>query len=80
MTKLIAAGLAFGILALAISITIVRPTPSFAQAATCSSMRDQCRQFARKAKLCESGWSKCMKSGRWIGPETGRDMGPAEKK
>jgi hypothetical protein len=78
MTKLIAAGLAFGFLALTTSI--VRPTPSFAQATTCSSMRDQCRPLARNPKLCNGAWNRCMKSGRWIGPETGRDLGPAEKK
>jgi hypothetical protein len=54
--------------------------PAWAQGNTCSGLYQQCVPLARNPKLCLNAKASCMKTGRWIGPETGRDYGPAEKR
>jgi len=51
-----------------------------AQGNTCSGLYQQCVPLARNPKLCLNAKASCMKTGRWVGPETGRDYGPAEKR
>jgi hypothetical protein len=46
---------------------------------TCSGMYQDCTRAARNPQTCVKAKADCMKTGRWIGPETGRDLGPALK-
>ena len=53
-----------------------------AQSQTCSGFYQQCVSHpqTKNPKSCVGAKAACMKTGRFIGPETGRDYGPAEKK
>ena len=58
-------------------------TPSSADT-SCSERRAECRgtiiNKSKDPKMCDEAWNKCMKSGRWVGPDTGRDYGPVAKR
>ncbi len=53
-----------------------------ARAETCSGFYAQCVSHpqTKNPKSCAGAKAACMKTGRFVGPETGRDYGPAEKK
>jgi hypothetical protein len=60
-------------------------TPSIAMAETsCSEWRATCRGTALNRKMdpkvCDEAWNKCMKTGHWIGPDSGRDYGTSAKR
>jgi hypothetical protein len=46
---------------------------------TCSGMYQDCTRATRNPQTCVKAKADCMKTGRWIGPETGRDLGAAAK-
>jgi hypothetical protein len=50
--------------------------------ATCSSFYQGClsNPATKNPKSCDRGRANCMKTGRWIGPESGIDYGAAEKR
>jgi hypothetical protein len=65
--------------------TISAIVPTFVYAETsCSEWRATCRGTVinrkKDPKICDDTWNACMKSGRWLGPDTGRDYGPAAKR
>jgi hypothetical protein len=73
--------------ALAASILISGSDNVQAQTQTCSGLFAQCVQNGKEARgtpgrpgECSAARAACMKTGRWIGPSSGRDYGPAEKK
>jgi hypothetical protein len=49
---------------------------------TCSGWRQECLSNPRtkNPKSCDRGMAACMKTGRWVGPESGRVYGAAEKR
>ena len=51
-----------------------------AQAMSCSDYRGVCMVKAVNKKLCAGAWSRCMKTGIYIGPESGTNHGQAEKR
>jgi hypothetical protein len=58
------------------------PTPGSAES-SCSEWRGSCKNSLRSGKdpkMCDAAFTKCMQSGRWFGPDTGRDYGPAAKR
>jgi hypothetical protein len=46
-----------------------------ASAQSCSSELRQCASRASAPRKCLLAKEQCMKTGRWIGPETGKDYG-----
>lgn len=75
--------LAFALIVVMVPATV---TTSTAWATSCSEWRGSCRasilgsqRQGRDPKMCDDAFAKCMKSGQWIGPDTGRNYGPAAK-
>jgi hypothetical protein len=50
-----------------------------AQAMSCSDYRSICMSKAAKPERCAGAWSRCMKTGIYIGPESGTNHGKADK-
>ena len=46
---------------------------------TCSAELKSCASRARYPRTCLLAKEECMKTGRWIGPESGKDFGPRRK-
>ena len=65
----------FGIV---VSIVVMAATSS--EATTCTDWFRSCVTRAKVPTKCEGARKQCMRTGRWIGPETGSDYGPGEKK
>ena len=57
-----------------------------AQTQTCSGLYAQCVQSANRQGYfgpygkCGKAKAECMRAGRWTGPDSGKDYGPALKK
>jgi hypothetical protein len=51
---------------------------------SCSEWRATCKGTLinkhKDPKLCDESWNKCMKTGHWLGPDTGTDYGAASKR
>jgi hypothetical protein len=47
---------------------------------TCSSELTRCASLASQPRTCLLAKEQCMKTGRWVGPESGTDFGPRLKK
>ena len=64
--------------------TVPMAAPTSSWATTCSEWRATCRGTVinnkHDPKICDAAYTKCMKSGHWIGPDTGRDYGPADRR
>jgi hypothetical protein len=70
---------------LSVAAILLSLTPSIVMAEiTCSEWRATCRGTAINKKLdpksCDEAWNKCMKTGHWIGWDSGRDYGSAAKR
>ena len=50
-----------------------------AQARSCSDYKAICLSKAAKPERCDGAWKKCMKTGIYIGPESGTNHGQADK-
>jgi hypothetical protein len=68
-------------IALAVLIVLLAGYEVLAQQ-TCSGFYQSClsNPLTKNPKSCDRGKANCMKTGRWIGPESGNDNGPAEKR
>jgi len=55
-------------------------TTNTVQAMSCSEYRGVCMVKAVNKKLCAGAWNRCMKSGIYIGPESGTNHGQAERR
>lgn len=51
-----------------------------ARANSCSDYKQICLARAKKPGSCEGAWKKCMRTGVYIGPESGTNHGQAEKR
>jgi hypothetical protein len=69
----------FGIGIIVASVVLAAATAASAQA-TCTSQYQDCKVRASKASLCDGARKQCMRTGRWVGPESGRDFGAVEKR
>lgn len=49
---------------------------------SCSERVQRCiaRPDTRNPQSCVANKAACMRTGRWIGPESGYDYGPAERR
>jgi hypothetical protein len=63
---------------LALSVLVLEVSAASA-ATTCSGELKSCASRARHARTCVLAKEECMKTGRWVGPETGKDFGPRRK-
>jgi hypothetical protein len=54
--------------------------PSPAAATSCSDFKAICVSRAAKPERCDGAWKRCMKTGIYIGPESGTNHGQAEKR
>ena len=48
-------------------------------ARSCSDFKAICMTKAQKPERCDGAWKRCMKTGMYIGPESGTNHGQAEK-
>jgi hypothetical protein len=73
---------AIALVGAALAASILISGTGQAQAQTCSGFYEQCVQHpkTKNPKSCVAAKAACMRTGRFIGPETGRDYGSAEKK
>jgi hypothetical protein len=60
------------------TVTVI--SPNNAPERTCTSAYQDCARVAPEEALCAAARNKCMQTGRWIGPMSKRDFGPALKK
>jgi hypothetical protein len=67
-----------GIAGVALTFLVLGTLTAEAQR-TCSAEFKSCASRARYARTCLLAKEDCMKTGRWIGPETGKDYGPHRK-
>jgi len=51
-----------------------------ASATSCSDFKAICVSRAAKPERCDGAWKRCMKTGTYIGPESGTNHGQAEKR
>ena len=47
---------------------------------TCTTAWQRCIAETPRAGGCDNARAHCMRTGRWIGPETGKDFGQFERK
>jgi len=64
------------ILWIAASIGIIAAHP--AQAMSCTDYKNIC--LSKGSKKCEGAWKECMKTGIYIGPDSGTNHGQADKR
>lgn len=67
-------------LSLALSIAALALITRPAHAMSCSDNKAICEVRAKNVKNCDGAWKKCMKTGIYIGPESGANHGQAEKR
>ncbi|MCP1764705.1 hypothetical protein ABIF64_007453 [Bradyrhizobium japonicum] len=60
------------------SVGIIAAHP--AQARSCSDYKAICMAKAAKPERCDGAWKQCMKTGVYIGPESGTNHGQADKR
>jgi hypothetical protein len=63
---------------LSIAALVIAVTPVHAR--SCSDFKAVCMSRAEKPERCDGAWKRCMKSGTYIGPESGTNHGTAEKR
>lgn len=47
------------------------------QAMSCSDYKSIC--LSKGSKKCDGAWKRCMKTGTYIGPDSGKNHGQADK-
>ena len=47
---------------------------------TCTTAWQRCIAETTRVAGCDRSRAQCMRTGRWIGPETGKDFGQFERK
>jgi hypothetical protein len=63
----------------ALTVVVFETSTAASAATTCSGELKSCASRARHPRTCVLAKEDCMKTGRWIGPETGKDFGPRRK-
>lgn len=51
-----------------------------AHAASCSGYKSICVTRAKDPATCDGAWKQCMRTGIYIGPESGTNHGQADKR
>jgi hypothetical protein len=51
---------------------------TLSQAMSCSDYKYIC--LSKDSKKCDGAWKQCMKTGTYIGPDSGTNHGPADKR
>lgn len=64
---------------LLLTFAICMAAASTADARSCSDYKAICMARALKPERCDGAWKKCMKTGIYIGPESGTNHGQADK-
>ena len=57
-------------------VTVASP----ALAMSCSDYKSICVSRAKNPHKCEGAWKQCMRTGTYIGPESGTNHGQADKR
>jgi hypothetical protein len=63
----------------ALTVATFETSAAASAATTCSGELRSCATRARHARTCLLAKEDWMKTGRWVGPETGRDYGTRRK-
>ena len=63
---------------LSIAALVIAASPVHAR--SCSDFKAICMVKAEKTARCDGAWKRCMKTGTYIGPESGTNHGQAEKR
>jgi len=50
-----------------------------AQAMSCTDYKNICLSKGSKEARCAGAWKQCMRTGTYIGPDTGKNHGQADK-
>jgi hypothetical protein len=69
----------FAIALVALTLVVFETSTAASAATTCSGELKSCAGRACHPRTCVLAKEECMKTGRWVGPETGRDYGPRRK-
>ncbi|MHB8272427.1 hypothetical protein [Bradyrhizobium sp.] len=67
------------IVLVALTVVVFETSTTASAATTCSGELKSCASRARHPRTCVLAKEECMKTGRWVGPETGKDFGPRRK-
>ncbi|MET4493567.1 hypothetical protein ABIA94_009175 [Bradyrhizobium sp. LA7.1] len=63
---------------LLLTAAVLLVSTTFAEARSCSDYKSIC--LSKGSKKCEGAWKQCMKTGTYVGPDSGTNHGQADKR